>query len=96
MQLTKDDVKEFEYDVPNTYLIELKKKFLDYSKFQRVVEFYEKYKITVGQDNPGFLLFIDEQPELYKKYNEERMKLSFGKLHYNNWLFKYCFKDGLK
>jgi hypothetical protein len=66
--------------------------------FQSVSErviFYEKYRITKGQDNPGFLLFREEQPELYKKYNEERMMQPFRKLHYNNWLYHYCF-DGVK
>jgi hypothetical protein len=87
MQLTKDDVTDFTMKG---------REWLDYSKFQQVVEFYEKYKITEGQDNPGFLLFRDEQPEIYKKYNEDRIKQPFGKLHYNNWLFSYCFLEGLK
>jgi len=90
MQLTKDDIEEgstIDRDLPEV----LERQYLNFSKFQQVVEFYEKYR--AGKDTDGFILLRDEQPEIYKEYNIERIKHPFRKLHYNNWLFTYCFGD---
>lgn len=68
MQLTKDD------------LTRLDQTYLDYSKFQQVVAFYEKYK---DKD------WCEELTPLWinRKLTER---------NWNDWLFNYCFKDGLK
>lgn len=84
MQLTKDDIKTISFrDV----------KYLDFSKFQQVVDFIEKHpwSETLKKDNP----------ELYKKWMEyfEKENLEDDDQIqgiYLRWLFNYCFVDGLK
>ena len=104
MQLTKDDI--FEVDDERCCIADIKI-VLIFSKFQQIVEFYEKYQ------KYGLPLFKDEQPELHKKFNEYLMvkcklktdieldgfKAFMGhkiKSSFTDWLFSYCFKDGLK
>ena len=105
MQLTKDDVMDTKvvYGYDNG-------KYLDFSKFQQVIEFYEKYK-------DDEMLLASRQPEIYKLWyrdnirkvlyeNYERMthekavdcNESYNRLlnGFKNWLFSYCFKEGLK
>ena len=82
MQLTKDDVSKDQEDGM---------KVIDLSKFQQVVEFYEKYKdYTIDHEDK-------ERVKLMKLWNESKEwdeDPSTG--GYTNWLFSYCFKDGLK
>jgi hypothetical protein len=72
------------------------REWLDYSKFQQVVAFYEKYK-----DNP--YEFEKDFPDLVKgkhhilwtnTHNYESADERYN--DFNDWLFSYCFKDGLK
>lgn len=90
MQLTKDDVKE------HTDYNDKRKHFdvIDFSKFQQVVEFYEKYKEDkeglMEKETKVFLIFIHQHTEGQYKTQEELDK------GYSDWLFNYCFKDGLK
>jgi len=93
MQLTKDDVKTgskiFQEIADNDANIgdEIsKQKHLDFSKFQQVVEFYEKYK----NDNVGL---ENDYPETYKLFP---FLYSHDEDDYKDWLFKYCFVEGLK
>lgn len=109
MQLTKDDVKRRPKDN-----IESKEygniECISFSKFQQVVEFYEKYKA-----NPWDL--ETDHPELVNKWLEvcydkpaidSRKEINdldyffYEQIHdedgddFTDWLFNYCFKDGLK
>lgn len=85
---------------------------LDFSKFQQVVEFYEKYHIpfpVTDYDNNKFKLEKD-YPEIWKLFWEQQKKKypyndewnrsnlcgGSGKIEFNKWLYDYCFKDGLK
>jgi hypothetical protein len=91
MQLTKDDGW-----IPRGYH---NRKVLDFSKFQQVVEFYEKYK------DKEYLLKND-YPKLYKKWWKVYIKSNKSaycppastviQRNYYDWLFNFCFKDGLK
>lgn len=80
MQLTKDDV-DIHRDVYNPKSVN--REYLDYSKFQQVVEFYEKYK------NERFA-FKEKYPEEYKEFESSRYSF------FDLWLFSYCFKLGLQ
>ena len=89
MQLTKDDIE-------NTTIYRdgqiRKGKGIDFSKFQQVVEFYEKYK-------KSSMKLYDDYPELFERYAKEtKFTKDENKLYheYQYWLFSYCFKDGLK
>jgi len=87
MQLTKDDVIVYtDYRTG--------KQFMGFSlyKLQQVVEFYENHLIedTPDEYDQEILRVEKKYPELYKKY-QEHLNLSW-----NDWLFSYCFKDGLK
>jgi hypothetical protein len=53
---------------------------IDYDKFQQVVEFYEKYKDK------------DWCEELEPLWRHRDLTIR----NWNDWLFSYCFKDGLK
>jgi hypothetical protein len=53
---------------------------IDYDKFQQVVEFYEKYKDK------------DWCEELEPLWRHRDITIR----NWNDWLFSYCFKDGLK
>jgi hypothetical protein len=85
MQLTKDDVVTFVNDKGEKVSV------IDFSKFQQVVEFYEKYK-----GNP--MLFCKECDIYFMENTHEwyKLKQSIGNDEFDDWLFSYCFKDGLK
>jgi hypothetical protein len=91
MQLTKDDVK-IGIDCTNP--------FIYYSKFQQVVEFYEKYANSEGyiKTVKGIKGMKDENApwnRLYKDFPEIARKFMKSKdMDYDTWLFSYCFKDG--
>jgi hypothetical protein len=93
MQLTKDDVK-IDVEISAEYLYENKgmKKYLDFSKFQQVVEFYEENIIedTEEEYSGALIMMMKKNPELFKKFSKQY------KLSWNDWLFNYCFKQGLQ
>ena len=75
MQLTKYDlIKEKKSWKPEKIV------GIDFSKFQQVVEFYEKYKDK------------DWCEELEPLWRHRDITIR----NWNDWLFSYCFKDGLK
>jgi len=75
MQLTKYDlIKEKKSWKPEKIV------GIDFSKFQQVVEFYEKYKDK------------DWCEELEPLWRHRDLTIR----NWNDWLFSYCFKDGLK
>jgi len=89
MQLTKDDIKDY-----NRGEQSFEEKVLDFSKFQQVVEFYGKYK-----DKPD--LFEKEQKLLYDIWYKQycywiQKQQPYNAIRLKDWLFSYCFKDGLK
>ncbi|MBE3114798.1 MAG: hypothetical protein IMZ59_04685 [Actinobacteria bacterium] len=87
MQLTKDDVYEDEEEMNTTryfdksYTPKIIKK-IDFSKFLEVRKFYEEHKDSVKT-------VIRDHSELFEKY----MKTVRS---WDDWLYDYCFKDGLK
>ena len=81
MQLTKDDLISSDNNAKDGQEYGEWRTYLDYSKFQQVVEFYERYR-----DNPAILM--KEQPEV--------IKILLDKEDCIDKLFDYCFKDGLK
>ena len=96
MQLKKSDVRIFK-GIPVGKGLREDIKYLDYSKFLEVREFYEKYKDKDAD------FFWEEEKEIfnnvYLKYLECRYEKLFPELVINlfhDWLFSYCFKDGLK
>ena len=84
MQLTKSDFEQCETDKIGEYKVGL-----NFSKFQQVVEFYEKYRNDYDNID-GMELLLKEQKDIYKIW------LYYEDDDYNKWLFNYCFKDGLK
>jgi hypothetical protein len=82
MQLTKDDIMDNE---------ETGAEGIDLITFQQVVEFYEKYK-----GNP--MLFCKECDIYFMENTHEwyKLKQSIGNDEFDDWLFSYCFKEGLK
>jgi hypothetical protein len=97
MQLTKDDVlKETEiiesYDDSGVMMV-----YLNYSKFLEVRAFYEKHK-----DEEGYQLFKKEKdiiPEClsFMKYIRDKITTRGWNIKdWNDWLFSYCFIEGLK
>ena len=85
MQLTKDD-----FITTRTGLIT----GIKYSKFKQVVEFYEKYKELRYKDANSKDKTRYELLNLWTKSEEWEEDPSTD--CYRNWLFNYCFKDGLK
>jgi hypothetical protein len=51
-------------------------------KFQQVVEFYEKYRYRAKDLSKDY-------PLIFKQWIGKKSR-------YYDWLFSYCFKDGLK
>ena len=79
MQLTKTDVSICQDEI-----------VINYSKFQEVRDFYEKYCFqpeSLKKDNPDIFKLWE-----HDKGVDEHEEMDF----YNDWLFSYCFKDGLK
>lgn len=62
--------------------------WLNLKKFQQVVEFYEKYKGLNGQ----FDCEKDEHAVYLTWFKKEYLKHP----EWDDWLFNYCFVDGLK
>lgn len=91
MQLRKDDVKtEQEIKHGSMYIGEA---FLNFSKFQQVVDFYDTHQLpwTLKKDESEWFV---EWKEYYEKKNLEDDDTL--KAHYLYWLHNKCFKDGLK
>ena len=57
-----------------------------FKSFAERVEFYKKYASRKA-------LFQLEQNDAFKKCLEEISDEKFDVLHYNGWLFDYCFGD---
>jgi len=103
-QLTKDDVKtdsDITYKIPHGKSTE---KYLNFSQFQQVVKFYDNYR-----DRPQLL--YEEQIEVYHLFVKWFICNIEGNYHgelfeyldrqdmnsvLKDWLFPYCFKDGLQ
>jgi hypothetical protein len=82
MQLTIDDVITDVLIKENYDEFGKAEYYIDYSKFQQVVEFYEKYK-----DN------IETPPkELWSRYIQVHLK--DNSVFWKDWFFSYCFKEG--
>jgi len=111
MQLTKDDVTT-EYEIFKLQAEDkLRNKDifkLDFWKFQKVVAFYEKYRGSpeyFANDFPDNEWWKQNETK-YRKLNttsvpsrdfyEGHYKLRCLIEEFNDWLFSYCFKDGLK
>lgn len=92
MQLTKDDVLLY-YGYKDSPYKHNPKKVLDFSKFQQVVDFIDRHPYPVN-------LIWDAKNvyDLWMKYYELENLEDDDQLDgiYQRWLFKYCFKDGLK
>ena len=91
MQLTKDDIETF------PHLLGPDRHFINISKFQQVVEFYEKYNgryMKFIMSEPKLCdLFINSLPNKKESINDNSLDIP-GRFEY--WLFSFCFKDGLK
>jgi len=93
-QLTKDDVSwEYDEDIPV-------RRVIDFSKFQEVVEFYDEYKYHEA-------MLRDQQKEAWNCWLKSfEFKIYKAEIKNENhvvaeewfidWLFNYCFKDGLQ
>ena len=81
MQLTKKDVLRIA-GTPD---------YLDYSKFQQVVAFYET---TIKLWNNRVTSFYDTP--VWKQCKKDLGDTPITHEVFLNWLFSYCFKDGLK
>lgn len=85
-QLTKDDVK------PDYIIVAFRAgkgfKYLDFPKFQKVLDFFDTYKNDREQFEKDF-------PDLYKEY-AKIWRSTNGKVPFEDWLHDHCFKDGLK
>ena len=80
MQLTKDDVLK-ETEIIESYDDSgVMMVYLNYPKFLEVIAFYEKYKDK------------DWCEELEPLWRHRDITIR----NWNDWLFSYCFKDGLK
>lgn len=108
MQLTKDDVKTYRDIYYETN--KRKNKYLSLSKFQQVVEFYEKYK----DHQKGAELLFKEHLEVWERFTKYCVGKGLNQRHkaeqihpgwvgsylpsdtYEDWLFSYCFIEGLK
>ena len=89
-QLTKDDVKT-SADVlwakdDNGRVTH--KDYVDFSKFQKVLDFFDTYKDNREQFEKDF-------PDLYKEYSKIWISTN-GKVLFEDWLHDHCFRDGLK
>lgn len=78
MRLEKDDVVYSKDE----------ERAIDFSKFQQVVEFYEKYGFYSGREPIPQESLKRDYPEIYKKWDRN--------VSFEYWIFNYCFKDGLK
>lgn len=83
MQLTKDDVAVLFKDELGEC------KSLDFTKFLEVRKFYKKY----SEDS---VLLWSEHPEILKLYFKLHDWKGDTSKVYRNWLFNYCFVEGLK
>lgn len=98
MQLTKDDL-ETDTDIKENYdEFGKSEQYIGFSKFQQVVMFYEKYKYheeLLRSDKELWNIWASSKE--YKIYvNEMRNKnYVIAEEWYNDWLFSYCFKQGL-
>ena len=80
MQLTKDDLIDNE---------ETGAEGIDLITFKQVVEFYDEFKNDMDGLKYGY-------PKLWCKYVDSHKENLYELLEYRDWLFSYCFKDGLK
>ena len=80
MQLTKDDV--------TTMGTTRRVRFLDFSKFLEVRKFYEKYKESSDKLKRDY-------PEIFEQFWESLGIYGSG-VSLKDWLFFYCFVEGLK
>ena len=81
MQLTKDDLIDNE---------ETGAEGIDLITFKQVVEFYEKYRKDPEK-------FLEEQKDLCKVLEFDQSCIdTLMSDEWRDWLFVYCFKDGLK
>lgn len=107
MQLTKDDVKTVKIQTtchlckgkgsygPDScpychgtgYTLE-DIKVIDFSKFLEVRDFYEKYKESSDKLKRDY-------PEIFEQFWKSLGIYGSG-ISLRDWLFSYCFKDGLK
>jgi len=95
MQLTKGDVLE-----SGTYRPSLHRAVLDYSKFQQVRKFYDDYKyyeaMLRDKEKKAWASWLkSDEFKIYKKEIENKNYV-VAEEWYADWLFSYCFKDGLK
>ena len=111
MQLTKDDIKtsqEIRIEINDTIEageldcleLMLYRKQLDFSKFQQVVEFYKKYRyfeaMLRDQQKDAWSNWIKSNEfKIYKKEAENKNYV-VAEQWYQDWLFNYCFVEGLK
>jgi len=87
MQLTKDDI--FKGD--NLSKSCFPEDVIPLSKFQQVVEFYEKYRDEI------FKFYDDNSEDINVCILwEEHCAKPITNKEFNDWLFHYCFKDGLR
>lgn len=86
MQLTKDD-----------FIIDSKfgRRGLDYSKFLKVRAFYDEHKTDLNSDLELYEHYKYPDRDLSEKLQKEYLKCPNG-LSFKDWLFNYCFVEGLK
>ena len=91
MQLTKDDIIEND-DYPDCSHF----KAINFSKFQQVVDFYKKYKESITKVGDGYIRFTEKYNTIIDLPVDDDTTETEFQLMWQDWLFNYCFKDGLK
>jgi hypothetical protein len=91
MQLTKYDVI---YSAKGKKDLSIES--IDFSKFQKVVDFYEKYKESITKVGDGYIRFTEKYDTIIDLPVDDDTTETEFQLMWQDWLFNYCFKDGLK
>jgi hypothetical protein len=96
MQLTKDDVWEKEDLSLSGIQTGKTNKYLNFSKFRKVLDFYEKYKESITKVGDGYIRFTEKYDTIIDLPVDDDTTETEFQLMWQDWLFNYCFKDGLK